>query len=523
MAAKKTPQNTVTPDDPKDYTAEQDLIGSLFIRPELVAYTQSQQFHTGDLSDLSNRLIFQSILSVLSRQNGQEPTLSASMVIRELKTQHSLTDIVGFDEVQRPRNGEAYIHWLSDCMPTAEIGVVDDAIRAIQEKAARRKAINECVQTITLCRDSTISLDKIHNRLATSAQTLHIAKNEIAIDAKTLVGGAMARFYKAREGGGKRIIGVPMGIPIIDYATLGFQPGYYCALAARTGDGKTRCMIQSIAYHSFLTHQAKTYLRMLEMSKERAMDILLCQIAQIDIRRFNRGILPPGGEEEKRLLKAYELIADSEEYLEIDDRPISSMAEFRADCILQKERRDIDIIYVDYLQKMRDASNKFQSRQLELQYCSEQTRQIAKLLKIPIVALLQLLRTVETRAKREPKIEDIRECGDIEHDLDLIMFIWRHLHNPKFDEKEHTVLMDFDELDPLSSDSWEHIRFKIAKQREGDFPLYLAADLHKPFMTFYHRGAWTQKQEDRDLYVQRERDGYFLPAFTPEAVDGSVF
>jgi replicative DNA helicase len=157
----------------------------------------------------------------------------------------------------------------------------------------------------------------------------------------------------------------------------------------------------------------------LEMSKEQLVQRLLCSVARIDATRVRTGKLAQS--EFPTLVTAAGVIAEAPIY--IDDTPAISVLELRAKARRLKQERDIGIIVVDYLQLMTGSNT--ENRQQEISEISRSLKALAKELKVPVIALSQLNRSLESRTDKRPMLADLRESGAIEQDADVIMFLYR--------------------------------------------------------------------------------------------------
>lgn len=215
------------------------------------------------------------------------------------------------------------------------------------------------------------------------------------------------------------VTGIPTGFVDLDKMTAGFQPQELLILAARPSMGKTALSL-NIAVNSALRAGKKVAYFSLEMSKEQLMLRILASEAQVDLSKLRVGKIPDKGW--SQLISTAAAISESELY--IDDTSGISPFEILAKSRRLKNQKGLDLIIVDYLQLM-DLKQKVESRERAVSEISKTLKKIAKELKVSILALAQLNRSVEARSDRRPILSDLRESGSLEQDADVIMMIYR--------------------------------------------------------------------------------------------------
>jgi replicative DNA helicase len=229
----------------------------------------------------------------------------------------------------------------------------------------------------------------------------------------------LERLYENRE----MITGVPSGFIDLDRITAGFQPSDLVIIAARPSMGKTALALNIAAYAAMdADPPVGVAFFSLEMSKEQLVLRMLCAEARVDSARARQGFL--GERDFPKLAQAAARLSDSNIY--IDDSSDTTSITLKAKCRrLKRERaKNLGLIVVDYLQLMRSA-RPGESREKEIAEISRSLKALAKELKVPVIALSQLNRQVESRENRRPMLADLRESGAIEQDADVIAFIYR--------------------------------------------------------------------------------------------------
>lgn len=236
---------------------------------------------------------------------------------------------------------------------------------------------------------------------------------EIVKDAFTQI---EAQYQKKED-----ITGVASGFVDLDHITAGWQPSDLIILAARPAMGKTAITLNMVA-HAAVDRNRPTAFFSLEMANQQLAIRMLCSLARVDQSRLRTGNM--GEAEWHRLIKAAGTLSKAP--IMLDDTPALSIMEFRSKCRRMKAERNVELIFVDYLQLMRGSSqSRSGSREQEISEISRNLKAVAKELDVPIIALAQLNRGVESRADKRPMMSDLRESGAIEQDADIICFLYR--------------------------------------------------------------------------------------------------
>src|ERR1700753_2971538 len=219
------------------------------------------------------------------------------------------------------------------------------------------------------------------------------------------------------HGGG--INGVPTGFADLDGLTNGLQPGQMIVVAARPAVGKSALALD-FARSATIRHGLPTVVFSLEMGRNEITMRLLSAEARVPMHVMRTGQM--SDEDWGRLAKRMSEVADAPLY--IDDSPNMSLMEIRAKCRRLKQRHDLKLVIIDYLQLM-SSPKKTESRQQEVSEMSRSLKLLAKELEVPVVALSQLNRGPEQRQDKKPMLSDLRESGSIEQDSDMVMLVHR--------------------------------------------------------------------------------------------------
>ncbi|MDB4835342.1 replicative DNA helicase [Cyclobacteriaceae bacterium] len=218
------------------------------------------------------------------------------------------------------------------------------------------------------------------------------------------------------------LTGVPSGLTQLDRVTNGWQPSDLVIIAARPAMGKTAFVLTCLRNAS-VDFGKPVVIFSLEMSAVQLITRIISSEAEIASDKLRKGDL-----EEYEWKQLHEKITDlSEAKLFVDDTPGLSILELRAKCRRLKQQHDIQMIVIDYLQLMSGdtASRKAGNREQEIASISRSLKHIAKELEVPVIALSQLSRAVESRGDKRPQLSDLRESGSIEQDADQVMFLFR--------------------------------------------------------------------------------------------------
>ena len=393
---------------PHDDVAEQSVLGGMLLSKDAIADVV-ESLRASDFYKPAHETIYEAILSLY----GHGSPADAITVADELKKRGELTRV----------GGASYIHTLIASVPTAANAQYYAEI--VKEHAIMRRLIEA----------------------GTKIAQLGYA-NETEVD--TLVDQAQAEIYAVTDGNAKEdyvsfsealeetineidansnrpdgVYGVPTDFIEFDELTGGLHGGQMIVIAARPGVGKSTLALD-IARSAAIHHQMTTVFFSLEMSRtELAMRILSAE-GKISMGRLKKGDLDTEGWTNLATLQGR---IDSAP-LFIDDSPNMTLMEIRAKCRRLKQRNDLKLVVLDYLQLM-SSGKKVESRQQEVSEFSRRLKLLAKELDVPVIALSQLNRGSEQRTDKRPMVSDLRESGSIEQDADMVILLHREdMYNP---------------------------------------------------------------------------------------------
>lgn len=388
---------------PFSLEAEMSVLGGMFIDPEAVVKA---------IEIVDDSMFF------------REPHRRLYRSMIRLWEEGEVIDIVTLSERLRSTGdydalgGASYLAQLLNAVPTA--ANIEYHARIVREKALLRRLIEAATSIIqdTYEAGGEVErlLDDAEQKIFQIAQT-HDRKGFVWI--KELLWPAMEQIEMLSQADSS-ITGVPTGFPDLDEMTAGFQPGDLVIVAARPSMGKTAFTL-NVAQHAAISAHHSVAFFSLEMSKESLVQRMLTSEARVDASRVRTGRLRD--DDYPRLAQAAGLLNTAPIY--VDDTPGISILEMRAKARrLKSDRPDLSLIIVDYLQLMQ-GSGRSENRQQEVSEVSRGLKALAKELDVPVVALSQLSRAVESRPDKRPMMSDLRESGALEQDADLIMFLYR--------------------------------------------------------------------------------------------------
>jgi replicative DNA helicase len=226
-------------------------------------------------------------------------------------------------------------------------------------------------------------------------------------------------YIEAIHSNTKQKFSVPTGFYELDELLGGFQKSDLIIIAARPSMGKTALAL-TLARNAAIDHKVPVGIFSLEMSTMQLIIRMLCAEGRLNAHLVRTGKLP--NEEGVKLSKNAHKLIESPVY--VDDSPAQTVLEIRAKARRLKSEKNIGLIIIDYLQLMQGPANS-ESREREISHISRSLKSLAKELNIPVIALAQLNRAVETRTDKRPQLSDLRESGSIEQDADVVLLLNR--------------------------------------------------------------------------------------------------
>ncbi|MBI3351087.1 MAG: replicative DNA helicase [Nitrospirae bacterium] len=402
---------------PQNIEAEQSVLGAILLENSAVNKAL-EIIRLDDFYKESHRKIFSAMLDLSERNEG----IDLITLTEQLKSKNAL-EAVG---------GTGYLSQLINVTPTS--ANVKFHSKIIHEKAVLRNLIFTAHEIESMCYELTEDVPDLID--LAEKKIFEISQEKIRssfFPIKEIVRHSfemIEKLYETREG----ITGVPSGFKGLDKMTTGFQPSDLVIIAGRPSMGKTALAL-NIAQHAGVHRHATVAVFSLEMSKEQLVLRMLCSEARVDAHKLRSGFL--GREDWPRLTHAAGKLTEAKIF--IDDTPAMSILEMRAKARRLKAEHQLHMIIVDYLQLMRGRGNA-DNREQEISDISRSLKSLAKELQVPVLALSQLSRAVESRNDKRPMLSDLRESGAIEQDADVVIFIYRdEVYHPNNEEKKGTA------------------------------------------------------------------------------------
>ena len=389
---------------PSNLEAEESVLGACFLSKYALQKASENLTEESFYSD-KNAKIFSTMLSL---QDEKTP-IDLTTVTTYLKNKKQLNDVGGVE----------YLTEVVNFVPTATN--VDYYIKTVEETAILRNLI----ETATEIASEGYRTDETVNEILDNSEKkiLNIVKNRKSSEFRSMkdilskTQADLERLSKAKN----EITGLATGWYDLDRITTGLHENELIIIAARPAMGKTAFAL-NLATHVAMTQDKSVAVFNLEMSAEQLAQRIISSVGQLDGFKLRTGQLM--NNDWKRINEAVSQL--SETNLVIDDTPGITIGEIRAKCRrLASSEKGLSLIVIDYLQLISGGKNYGANRQQEVSDISRSLKTLAMELNVPIIALSQLSRSVESREEKRPMMSDLRESGSIEQDADIVMFLYR--------------------------------------------------------------------------------------------------
>ncbi|GAA3706666.1 replicative DNA helicase [Zhihengliuella alba] len=387
---------------PQDIVAEQSVLGGMMLSKDAIAdcveVLRGQDFYRP-----SHELIYEAVIDLYGRG---EP--ADAVTVADLLTKRGDISRVG---------GPAYLHTLIQSVPTAaNAGFYAEIVR---ERAVLRRLVNAGTKIVQLGYAQDGEVDAIVNEA--QAEVMSVAERRGAEDyvpLRDIIEGTVDEIESAGSRG-EGVIGVPTGFYELDELTQGLQGGQMIVVAARPAVGKSTFALD-FARSAAIKSNMTTVFFSLEMGRNEIAMRLLSAEASIGLQDLRKGTVKD--EQWAKIASTMGKLNDAPLY--IDDSPNMSLMEIRAKCRRLKQKHDLKLVVLDYLQLM-SSGKRVESRQQEVSEFSRALKLLAKELDVPVIALSQLNRGSEQRTDKKPMVSDLRESGSIEQDADMVILLHR--------------------------------------------------------------------------------------------------
>lgn len=398
---------------PRDDEAERCVLGGILIDNH--AYFRiADVLFPEDFYRPAHQIIFKAIVELFQKKQVVDLVTLASR-IRDLE----LLDQVG---------GPPYLASLLEAVPTA--AHLEDYAQIVSAHALRRGVISKATEVVT---KSFGEFESVEAYVDYVEQTIFSVTQQRRTKTITPIRNIVHSTFEMIETmyeNESKLSGISSGFEDLDELTSGFQKGDLVVLAARPSMGKTSFVI-NIAAHASIHLKQSVAVFSLEMGKEQLVLRLMTSLGQIDAHHMRTGKLKDA--DWPKLTQAAGILSEANLY--IDDTAAITVHEMRAKARRLKLEGQLDMVIVDYLQLMR-VSGRVESREREISEISRSLKALAKELNVPVIALSQLNRSLESRSDKRPMMSDLRESGAIEQDSDVIGFIYRdEVYNKDSDDK----------------------------------------------------------------------------------------
>ena len=386
---------------PHNEEAEQSVLGAILIDKDAISLV-SAVISPKDFYNDINGIIFDAMLSLYE----QRKPIDVITLTRELKKKHSGEKVES-----------SYLSDLVNVVPTA--ANIEHYAEIIRETATKRNLITVGTQIAENAFKEEAQIGELLDKAESSIFAISQGHNIRGFSAiKESLAESFDRIDELHKKGiGYR--GIQSGFTDLDNVLSGMQPSNLIILAARPGQGKT-AMVVNMAQNIAVGQKIPVGIFSLEMSQEELVDRLLVGQADVDAWRLKTGRLSES--DFTKLSQAMGELADAPIF--IDDTPGITISEMRTKARRLQLEQGVKLLVVDYLQ-LADPGRRYDNRVQEVSIISQGLKNLARELKIPVLAVSQLSRAVEHRGERKPQLADLRESGAIEQDADVVMFLYR--------------------------------------------------------------------------------------------------
>lgn len=386
---------------PHSEEAEISVLGALLLDKDAIIAV-AEFLEPNHFYDDRHKIVYECIIDLYE----ERAPIDVLTVSEKLKKKKALKEV----------GGVSFLAEMANKVPTA--AHVEHYGKIVKDHATKRSLMNAAAKLVNLSLDEGLDADELLDKAESEVFSLtqsHLDKSFTSVKA-TLADSfdRLDELHKMDSG----LRGVPTGFKDLDNLLAGMQKSNLLILAARPGVGKST-LAMNISHHLAVKHKRPVGYFSLEMSKEELVDRLLVSQADIDAWKLKTGKLSE--DDFTKLSNAMGVLAEAPLY--IDDTPGASILEMRTKARRLQVDVGVDLIVVDYMQlgKSRNLENRVQ----EVAEISQGLKNLARELKVPVLALSQLSRAVESRGTKRPVLADLRESGSIEQDADVVMFLWR--------------------------------------------------------------------------------------------------
>ncbi len=412
-------KNTTTEDlahlMPQNIDAEEAILGAILVNPncmnKVVEHLKPDSFYKP-----AHRYVYEAMLELYNSEDKLDIV--------------TVSDVLNMNQKLELVGGRAFINDLS--YKTITTTNVEYYAKIVQEKAIKRSLINAGSEIVSAGYD----LNPVEESLEQAEKLIFDIASQKASNSLTPIRNLVYDTYEEleeRANNKGKLTGIPTGFYDLDTLTNGLQKSDLIILAARPAMGKTAFAL-NIVQNVALRANTPVAVFSLEMSKKQLVQRLLASEAEVDTQRLKTGTL--NAKDWEALAKASDNISEAPIY--IDDTAGCTITDLRAKCRrLAMSEKNLGLIVIDYLQLIEGTGR--EDRMQQISSISRGLKILAKELNVPIIALSQLSRAVESRNDKRPMLSDLRESGSIEQDADIVMFIFREDYYKNANEDEEVA------------------------------------------------------------------------------------
>lgn len=410
------PTTTSTKQQPQNLEAEASLLGAILIDGDALVKI-ADVVRATDFFDARHKHIYEAIMNLYE----QRMSIDVLTLADRLKNTGEL-ELIG---------GASYLTELTNFVPTA--AHVEQYAEIVAQKSLRRRLIQASQDIVGFGFDESKALQELiedaEQRLFEVSQQ-HVKQSVVSLE--TVLAESFERLDELHKDKGK-LRGIPTGYRDLDNVLAGLQRSDLFIIAARPSMGKT-AFVLNLAHNVAVGAQQPVLMFSLEMSKEQLVDRMLARESGVDAWALRTGNLTDADFE--KIGHAMGTLSEAQIY--IDDTPGITVSDVRTKARREAHKHQLGLIIVDYLQLM-SGHGRYGNEANRVQEISEISRGlkgVARELNVPLIALSQLSRSVESRNPQIPQLADLRESGSIEQDADVVAFLYREeYYNPETDRK----------------------------------------------------------------------------------------
>ncbi|HEV8528978.1 MAG TPA: replicative DNA helicase [Actinomycetes bacterium] len=386
---------------PQDIAAEQCVLGGMMLSKDAIADVV-EVLRGPDFYKPAHQAVYDAIIDLYGRG---EPA-DAVTVAAELSKRGEIARI----------GGAPYLHTLISSVPTA--ANAGYYAKIVQERAILRRLVEAGTRIVQLAYSTGDADDVVDQAQAEVYAVTERRASEDYLRLSEIMEGALDEIDAINSRGGQ-LTGVPTGFADLDQLTNGLHPGQLVIVAGRPSLGKSALAVDFLR-SAAIKHGLPSCIFSLEMGRNEITMRLLSAESRIPLHSMRSGTMTD--QDWTRLARRMGEVSSAP--LFIDDSPNMSLMEIRAKCRRLKQRHDLRLVVVDYLQLM-SSPRRVENRQQEVSEFSRSLKLLAKELDVPVVALSQLNRGPEQRADKKPQLSDLRESGSLEQDADVVILLHR--------------------------------------------------------------------------------------------------